>query len=137
MQSESVRAFKNELRNYSYYLSRAATLSASIDFLYDRLGGVRGVDPSKEPIHSPPNKEMEYQLREQIEALTQKKEAVAAKIKSIEQILARMETSLREAVIEVYVYNYKCVAVADRMYLSSTGLQKRMNKAIEKALNES
>ena len=66
MQRPEVRAFKNELRNYTYYCSRIASLEESIEFMYDRLGGVRGVDPSKEPLHSAPSKEYEYMLRDKI-----------------------------------------------------------------------
>lgn len=136
MQSEKVRAFKNELRNYNYYLSRVTSLTNSIEYLYDRLGGVRGIDPSREPTHALPNKDLEYQLRDDIMKLDSKLSRCEAKIKEVDEILNLIESPLKEAIIDVYANNEKCVKIADRLYLSSTGLQKRMNKAIERALNE-
>ena len=134
MQKPEVRAFKNELRNYTYYCSRIASLEESIEFMYDKLGGVRGIDPSKEPLHTQPSKEFEYMVRDKITDLEKNKALYEAKRDYIDQILGKMETSVREAVISVYVRMEKCIKVADQHFLSSTGLQKRMNRAIEVAL---
>ena len=134
MQKPEVRAFKNELRNYTYYCSRIASLEESIEFMYDKLGGVRGIDPSKEPLHTQPSMEFEYMVRDKITDLEKNKALYEAKRDYIDQILGKMETSVREAVISVYVRMEKCIKVADQHFLSSTGLQKRMNRAIEVAL---
>lgn len=134
MQSEDVKAFKNELRNYNYYLSRIRTLTNSIEWCYDRLGGVRGIDPSKEPTHAVPNKDIEYKLRDDIERLEHLKGLVQAKVDYIEQTLDRMETPLRLAVIEVFANHRTIRSIATGMYLSETGLRKRINKEIKKAL---
>ena len=134
MQKPEVRAFKNELRNYTYYCSRIASLEESIEFMYDKLGGVRGIDPSKEPLHTQPSKEFEYMVRDKITDLEKNKALYEAKRDYIDLILGKMETSVREAVIDVYVRMEKCIKVADQHFLSSTGLQKRMNRAIEVAL---
>ena len=136
MQSKEVRAFKNELRNYTYYLSRITTLENSIEWCFERLGGVRGIDPSKEPTHVQPNKELEWKLRNDIEVLEAKKKRMEAKIKEIDQILNLIDLPLQEALIDVYAKGEKCIKIADKLNLSSTGLQKRMNKAIEEALRE-
>jgi hypothetical protein len=134
MQKPEVRAFKNELRNYAYYCSRIASLEESIEFMYDKLGGVRGIDPSKEPLHTQPSKEFEYMVRDKITDLEKNKALYEAKRDYIDLILRKMETSVRGAVIAVYVKQEKCIKVADQNFLSSTGLQKRMNRAIEVAL---
>jgi len=135
MQSEEVRAFKNELRNYNFYLSRIVTLENSIEFCYDRLGGVRGIDPSKEPTHSMPNKELEWQLRDKIESLDAEKRVIETKVKYIESILAKIETSLREVIIAVYCENKTMQYVAIKNNISTSGLNKRMIVGIKKALN--
>ena len=135
MQKDSVRAFKNELRNYNYYLSQIVSLENSIEFLYDRLGGVRGVDPSKEPTHSLPNKELEYKLRDDIERLERKKASVEAKAKEIDRTLSFMEEEIRYAIMCVYANGKQVKYMSDKMYLSPSGLVLRMNKAIERALN--
>ncbi|MBR3062341.1 MAG: hypothetical protein IKG65_08040 [Exiguobacterium sp.] len=134
MQKEQVKAFKNELRNYTFYCSRIVSLGNSIEFCYDRLGGVRGIDPSKEPVHAMPNKEMEYKLRDEIERYEATLKRYKEKVDSIDEILERIELPIREAVITVYVNGNQLVKVARDYYLSPTGLQKRINRAIEKAI---
>lgn len=134
-QSESVRAFKNELRNYHYYIGRAAELEDAIESLYDRLGGVRGVDPSKEPAHVLPNKEMEWKIREDITRLDLKLTNLRNKIAEIDEILGRIEEPIRTALKLVYIESNKVIMVAGMMYLSPSGLVKRMNREIKKALD--
>ncbi len=134
MQKESVRAFKNELRNYAYYLSVIESLERSIEFCYERLGGLRGIDPSKEPLHIHANNEYEWKLRDDIEQFEAKIKRLRDKVNEVDIILNRMETDVREAVIDVYVKGKQARTVASRMYISHSGLLKRINKAIENAL---
>lgn len=134
MQKQEVRAFKNELRNYTYYCSRIATLNESIEFMYDRLGGVRGIDPSKEPTHSQPNKDYEYMLREQIERYEQNKALYVAKKDYIDQILSTVPNTLRGALKSVYIDGNRIDMVAIEYNLSANGLVYQMNKAIENAV---
>lgn len=130
----NVRAFKNEMRNYVFYTSQVVSLENSIEFLYDRLGGVRGIDPSKEPIHSPPNKDLEYKLRDDITLLDSKKSLLEKKIAEIDMTLELIDIPIRTAVKMVYIYGKQVKYVADQFYLSPSGLAKRMDRAIEKAL---
>lgn len=136
MQDEEVRAFKNELRNYTYYLSRIVTLENSIEFLYDRLGGVRGIDPSKEPLHAMPNKEMEWKLRDDISKLEAKKERYEKNLAEIDQILNQIEEFTRDALKLVYIEGKRTDAVANSMLISPSGLKNRMNRAIIKAIKK-
>jgi DNA-directed RNA polymerase specialized sigma24 family protein len=133
-QPEKVRVFKNELRNYNYYLQEIATLDESIEEIYYKLGGVRGIDPSKEPLHSPPDKDLEYKLRDRIEILEAKKRLPEAKIREIDRILDRMETSLRRAVMAVYCEGKTIRYVAYQNNMSSSGMDLRITNAIKKAL---
>lgn len=134
MQKDNVRAFKNELRNYRYYVDEVNRIGESIEEIYDRLGGVRGIDPSKEPLHTMPDKDMEYMLRDKITSLEAKKHRLEGEIKRIDRILEKMETSLRNAVKVVFIDGNTIWSVSYKMNLSPTGLKKRMNRAIEKAL---
>lgn len=136
MQDEEVRAFKNELRNYTYYLSRIVTLENSIEFLYDRLGGVRGIDPSKEPLHAMPNKEMEWKLRDDISKLEAKKERYEKNLAEIDQILNLIEEFTRTALKLVYIEGKRTDIVAGQMLISPSGLKNRMNRAIKKAIKK-
>ena len=131
-----VRAFKNELRNYAYYTSRVASLTDSIEFLYERLGGVKGIDPSKEPTHSLPNKDMEYKLRDDISLLDSKRSRLTNKIREIDELLDLMDYDIRMAIKMVYIYGKQVKSVADEYYMSSSGLAKRMDRAIEMAIKK-
>lgn len=136
MQGEEIKAFKNQLRRYNYLCSRMSSLKNSIEYLYDRLGGVRGIDPSKEPVHVQPNKDLEYKIRDDIEKLEAKLRLVVAEKVEIDEILAKIDPPLRDAIMEVYVYRHRIDVVAIKHSLSHTGLHKRMNKAIKGALRE-
>lgn len=134
-QPVEVRAFKNDLANYHVKITQIKKIETRIEDLYYQLGGVRGIDPSKEPIHSPPNKDLEYALRDKITVCEAKLSLVKAEIDDIRQTLDKMERPLRKAVFEVYANGNQIRAVASKMFLSESGLRKRMNKEIEKALN--
>jgi len=134
MQPMEVKAFKNELRNYTFYLHEISTIENSIEFIYDKLGGVRGVDPSKEPIHALPNKELEWKLREDITKLEAKKILLERKKEYIDSILILMENDLREAVFAVYCEGKTMQSVSLKYNLSTSGLNKRITVALKKAL---
>lgn len=134
-QSQKVRAFKNELRNYTYYLNRIVTLDNSIEFCYDRLSNVTGIDPSKEPIHGAPNKEYEWKLRDDIEKFEHLKKLTQEKIKYIDDVLTKMDTEIKWAIICVYIDGKQIINICGNIGLSPNGLQKRMNKAIEEAVD--
>lgn len=133
-QKDSVRAFKNELRNYEIYRKEVTKFELEVEELYDRLGGVRGIDPSKEPLHAMPNKDIEYQLRDRISNLEAKINVRKAKLNQTDEILSRMETTLKQALFEVYAKGKTVDALAIRLEVSPSGLVKRFNKAIERAL---
>ena len=133
-QKDSVRAFKNELRNYEIYRKEIRELTEDIELLYDRLGGVRGIDPSKEPLHTLPNKDYEFALRNKISVLEAQKGIRAMKVKQIDEILDRIETSLKTALIAIYAKGKTLDSQAMAMEISPSGLLKRMNRAIEEAV---
>lgn len=135
MQKEEVRAFKNELRNYTFLLHEIVTLENSIESIFDRLGGVRGIDPSKEPLHSLPDKDLEYKLRDDIEKLEAKLRLRRGEKEHIDLILSRIESPLREAIFDIYVMGKRFDNVAYDVAYSHNGLYKRINKVIEGALH--
>lgn len=135
MQKKEVEAFKNELRNYNYYTSRVVTLEASIEFKYDRLGGVRGVDPSREPVHAQPNKEMEYKLRDDISKLEAEKERVERDLIHINEILNRMGNDDRWGVFKVYAERKRLEDICKVFNYSPSGYSAKLDRAIEEALN--
>lgn len=135
MQPKEVKAFKNRLRYYSYLTQEINSLEEEIEELYERLGGVRGIDPSKEPVHAMPNKDVEYQLRDSISRLDATLSYKRAEKDEIDRILVKMEPSAYEAIKAVYIEGKLCENVALVQHMSPSGLKDRMNKAIKKALN--
>lgn len=135
-QKDSVRAFKNELRNYNYYLSRVVSLEQSIEWCYERLGGLRGIDPSKEPLHVVPNKEYEWKLRDDIERFEAQKKLIEAKISYIDEILKLIENPLKWAIVSIYVENKRTDSISSQLFLSPHGLHSRINRAIGKSLED-
>lgn len=135
MQSKQVRAFKNELRNYRFILHDISSLERRIEDLYDRLGGVRGIDPSREPLHTVPDKDVEYRLRDAISKLDAKLSLRRAEKERVEEIMGRVEKTLSDAIFRIYVLQAKTCVVADEMFISPNGLHHRINKALERALN--
>lgn len=133
-QPDAVLNFKRELSCYEYKLKQIKNYEIRIEEIYDRLGGVRAIDPSKEPIHSPPDKDLEYALRNQISKYETRKDILTLQIREIDEILARIEKPLCSAVISVYAKGNTIALESTKLNLSETGLRKRMNKAIEKAL---
>lgn len=134
MQDNSVKSFKYDLRTYREKIKQIGKLHNAIEECYYILGGVKGVDPSKEPIHSPPNIDAEHAIRERIEVLRAKLKRLRAQTDEIEYTMARIEKPLSDAIIAVYVDGRTLLSVSRDMYISTNGLLKRMNKAIKKAL---
>ena len=134
MQDDNVRSFKYDLRSYKSKQKRIRDLEERVEECYEALGGVRGIDPSKEPTHSLPNKEVEYALRNKIESLERKIGLLRVQTNEVDRILGKIEKPLRTAIISVYVDGKTIMSVANGLYLSHNGLLRRMNKAIKKAL---
>lgn len=134
-QPEEVKAFKHDLATYPLKRRKADEYREKIEDLYGRLGGVRAIDVSKVPTHTPPNKDVEYAIRDQISECERKLSLLEAQVDSVREVLDRIETPLRTAVIDVYARGRTIRSVADKMFISETGLRKRMNRAIEKALS--
>lgn len=82
-----------------------------------------------------PNKDLEYRIRDEIERHERNKAFAEANVEYVDRVLGRIETPLREAIISVYVKGNTTRSVADKLYLSHTALQKRINRAIEEALD--
>ena len=134
-QSAKVRTFKNELRNYSFYLQRVEALQSLINLCYEALpGNVHGVDPSRIPSMSVPNKEYEYRIRDEIERHERNKWLTEMNIKHCDEILDQIENELRTAIKRIYIEGNTMESVASKMYLSTNALQNRINRALEKLL---
>ena len=137
MQSQEVRAFKNELRNYRFYETRLRKLDELIDFCYSLLpGNVHAINYSDPITGGTPNKDREYRIRDEISRHEQNKARTQAKVDYIEEILDKMENSVKEAAISIFVEGNRTDDVAPEYHLSSNALLNRINREIERVINE-
>ena len=136
-QSKRVKAFKNRLMNYEFNLSRVEALQTLIDICYSHLpGAMHGLDPSRIPVSSVPNKELEYRIRNEIDHHEANLRHTEDEIREVDEILNRMETTLKHAVIYVYAKGKTMESIAATMHLSTNALQYRINKELERVLDE-
>lgn len=136
-QSIYLLAFKNEMRNYLFYKSKIAKLEELVERCYDMLGGVRAIDTSKEPIHSPPNKDVEYRIRDEIEKHLKNISITELRLKEVDDTLQKIKNEeMRGAIVDVYINGCSITKVSEQMFLSPSGLAKSMNKELKRVIKE-
>ena len=133
---KDVEAFKNELRQYEYIQERIKEFNDAIQLCVDALGGSpKSVDFSRVVVHSPPNTDFEYKMRDRISSLEAERRPWSDRKKRIDRILATMESSIREDIIDVYVKGNSLAKISERRYIIASTLHWRVNKAIGEALD--
>lgn len=133
-QRPEVKAFKQELENYSYYLEREKKLSGMIDYCYDLLGGVRGVNPAAVRSNSPVDKEREYRIRDEIAKHEKNRKRNKEKIAEIEETVNLMPEDAKEIVRLKYLKGKTYVQISEIVYMSPSTVKDRLNRAIIAAL---
>ena len=98
-----VEALERRLRLYKYNQEKIDKWQAEIDGLYDQLGGYKSPPFDREPVHSPKNLEQEYEVRERIAILEERVKRLSNENAELDQILAKVQTSLYEAVKQRYI----------------------------------
>lgn len=136
MQTKEVRAFKNLLRNYKFYQERINKLEEDIDLCYHKLGGVRAVDPSREPIHSPMDKDIEYKIRDDIEKYEALMKHYKSNIDYVDSVLELIEEETREAIKKVYVESKTLESVSRKIYISASTLRDRIDVRLKLAIRK-
>lgn len=136
MQSRAVKAFKGRLKGYRYWQDRVKGQSELLAYCYDMLGASPR-SPKLDGIqcHSPKDIEAEYRVRAEIERIEPLLAHARDEVNYIEEILGKIETPLKEAIIAIYADEKQLRYMADKLGFSKSGLERQINKAIEKALN--
>lgn len=136
MQSRAVKAFKGRLKGYRYWQDRVKGQSELLACCYDMLGASPR-SPKLDGIqcHSPKDIEAEYRVRAEIERIEPLLAHARDEVNYIEEILGKIETPLKEAIIAIYADEKQLRYMADKLGFSKSGLERQINKAIEKALN--
>lgn len=135
MQSRAVKAFKGRLKGYRYWQDRLKGQSELMQMCYDLLGA-SPKSPSFDdvPAHGPKDLDREYRIRAEIERIEPLLARAKDEVVYIDEILGKIETPLREAVIAIYADEKKMVNEAGRLNIATSTLNKKIDKAIEKAL---
>ena len=134
-QDISVEAFKHGLRGYHYWTKKKNLLEEEIQLLYDKLGASpRSPKLDGVSIHSPRNIDAEYAIRDKIDVLEQKLKHCDGELRYYDETLAKMETSLKMAIIAIYANKESMQKQADKMFISKSTLREHINKEIKKVL---
>lgn len=139
-QHEEVKAFKNELMNYHAYKHRVTKLNELIEYCYHMLGGIKGVDTSKEPSQSHVhNLDVEYKIRDEIELHSKKIERTQIKINDIESVLKKIGELegewVAEATFKMYADGVSSRKLGSKYGYAPSSILYIINKGIRKALD--
>ena len=134
---DDIRQFKNELRNYKYYVSEIKFWDEMIEYRYDMLGASpRSINPAVPVQHGYPDKEFEYRTREFISLYERNRKPWCDKKYYVDKVLSLIEKPLCDDIRAVYVEGKSLVAVARPRYVVASSLRGRINRALRRALDE-
>ncbi len=136
-QDLQIEMFKGRLKGYRYFQKQVKKYDEEIQDCYNQLGASPH-SPSfdSEPIHSPKNIDREYKIRDRIEALELKKGRSLDEIRFCDEILDKLETSLKEAIIAVYADKRTMQEQADKLYMAKSTLRDTINREIKRAIGD-
>ena len=137
-QDKSVRAFKNQLENYQYYVYMVNHYEQQIQDCFDKLGASpKSIDYSKVVGHTVPDKDFEYKMRGYIEIYEYKKDMFERLVAYVNSILDLMPVEQRNMAKDMFVLGENEIAVAKKYYISPSGMRYQINREIKKALDNS
>lgn len=134
----NVEIFKNELRNYltykKTYTKKINKLNEEIEYLYYLLSGLsgKGFDGTSGSTNQEAKEERKLELIEKVNDLQNKKTFYKEQIDSIEKVLNK--TQYKNILIRIYCKKETYEKVGTEIGYSSRGLQKRIDKELEKIL---
>lgn len=130
---KDVDAFKNELRNYSYYQQNLKGTRKLIAYNEYLLSNVKGLDPSKEAGGSPAvwvESEQFKRISDELGRLNRHRELREAQIAHIETVMNRLSPEVRKACVEIYVNGKTYHEIAAERFVSMSGLYKQIDKEL-------
>lgn len=132
-----VRVFKRELRNLREYELKLKGANELIDRLYYELSGLKAIDYSKIPVHTPEDFSVKQRIYDELDKQKDRKEVLKVKINSIYEVLEGMPEDLRDAAVRVFADGERLEKIArEEFYLTDKGLLYRINKAIKFSLTK-
>lgn len=127
------KALKNELENRRWYRAQLKKINSKIEVVWNDYVGVKGV--RFDAVRGSPSDsvlaEIKLTLGENYEELLKERERIKAQIQHINDILNTMDAETRQAVEMVCCEGMSYERVARLHNISTTGLWKRIDKALE------
>lgn len=133
---EEVKAFKNELRNYRYYLKQKGILTDKKDLYFHSLTGMvgKGFDRQGGTTNQSIKEEKRLETIDKINELEEKINKLDSKIDAIESVLNKVNKRERKIMIGVYADGKTYLSLSTKENYSPRTLQQQVDKAIEKAV---
>lgn len=135
--NRKIEAFKRELGNYYFYVDDIKKTNGTIDEVFYRVGGARGIDPGK--VHSSAPVSLAEKLdsvQPELTLLEARLKMEEASVKYVNLMLSMMpDDRIKEAMARVYMYGEHLEDICDDYGYSPQGLHHRINREIRKLLN--
>lgn len=135
---ENVSAFVKLLANYRFNKKQIEKLKENYDVIFNQLKGV--ISPSfEQQTHSSNQFEKEmkkHDLREKLDKIEDDINFYKSINDYIDSILRKLEEKTRIATYNIYCNKMSYESQAKKLYISKAGLFQKIEKEIDKALNE-
>lgn len=133
-----IEAFKNELKNFKYYIAEINNLKKEIDLLEYEARNVKGIDYSKQSSHNCNEHAIamkRLQQVEEMEELLQEKNECEMMVRRIARRLNKLNDDDRKLLIDVIANKKKYRAVCKELNLNNTSsLFNKINDIIQNVL---
>ena len=136
---EAVEAYKNELKNLWFYIRYINDIDNDIELMEYEMGGVKGVDYSKQSGTYNPDaiERKRLKLIEEYNRLLDKRKEIQEKERSICRVLNVMTKEDRDLVIDVVASRRRFRDVCKELNISSTAtLANMINDIIDEAIKK-
>lgn len=130
------KVFTSNLANLKRLKDSEESLKTKIDLISYDLEGVKGVRYDSVSVHGNPSviEEKRHEMRDKLDKIEKELEFTELAIAQIEDVLNRMPKTLREMLIEVFVYGKTYRAVGEKYGYSYNGAWHYIKRETEKYL---
>lgn len=134
MNNEDIRKFRLRLkREYSFVVYKIEDTKKEIDELFDKMAGLKAIDYSKEKGNTNQQAIEEYKLAlsDSIAVYEATLKYYQSKLEEMNYVLDKLEDCDKEMFLLKYLKHKTYYQIGKIYYLSSSAVNKRMNKALE------
>lgn len=137
---QEIEAFKNELKNYQFYLDEYDAVSKEIELMIYQMSGVKGIDYSKQSGNSFNESASEIKRLSMIEQLNEleiEKKEISMMILRINRKMSSLTKDERNLLMRLIVDKKTYEEICDELQIANKSLlYNEINKIIEKAIKK-